>query len=311
MKWTTLICLGIVTACCSVLSRADNGSQRSVTVVMSRNSVLYQELLTGFKEHLVSQGITADYSVVYLDGGASLPLDNNTAREDGSPALYLVLGSRATDLVINQVHDVPIVVALAIDAAKLEESDNATGVLMEHSVDVQLEYLKRILPGVERMGVLFNPSENSQRVDQAQSVAQSMKLELIRGRVETPRDLPGVLRMVSGSAQVIWGIVDHTVLVAETAKHILVYSFRNRIPLTGLSDSWVKAGALYSLERDYEDVGAQCAEQAIKIFNGAAPGSLELDRPRKVTYSLNLKTASHMKLNLSPDIIAGAERIYE
>ncbi len=279
-------------------------------VVMSRDSVPYQELLTGFKEHLVSQGIKADYSVVYLDGGASPPLDN-PAREDGSPALYLVIGSRATDLVIDQVHDVPIIVALALDAAKLEETDNATGVLMEHSVDVQLEYLKRILPDVERLGVLFNPSENLQRVDQAQSVAQSMKLELIRGRVETPRDLPGALRLISGNVQVIWGIVDHTVLVAETAKHLLVYSFRNRIPFTGLSDSWVKAGALYSLERDYEDVGAQCAEQAIKIFDGAAPGSLELASPRKVTYSLNLKTASHMKLDLSPDIIAGAERIYK
>jgi putative ABC transport system substrate-binding protein len=310
MKWPTLIWLGIVTACCSVSAGADTGSQSSVMVVMSRDSMPYQELLTGFKEHLVSQGIKADYSVIYLDGGASLPLDN-PAWEDGSPALYLVLGSRATDLVINQVHDVPIIEALAVDVARLEETDNATGILMEHSVAVQLEYLKRILPDVERLGVLFNPSENSQRVDQAQSVAQSMKLELIRGRVETPRDLPGVLRMVSSSAQVIWGIVDHTVLVAETAKHILVYSFRNRIPLTGLSDSWVKAGALYSLERDYEDVGAQCAEQAIKIFNGAAPGSLKLASPRKVTYALNLKTASHMKLNLSPDIIAGAERIYE
>ncbi|MCD6581287.1 MAG: hypothetical protein J7K90_05755 [Desulfuromusa sp.] len=57
------------------------------------------------------------------------------------------------------------------------------------------------------------------------------------------------------------------VLNPKTAKNILLFSFRNKIPFIGLSNAWVKAGALYALERDYDDIGQQSAEQCVQVLS--------------------------------------------
>jgi putative ABC transport system substrate-binding protein len=89
-----------------------------------------------------------------------------------------------------------------------------------------------------------------------------------------------------------------------------LFSFRNRMPFSGLSASWVKAGALYALDRDYEDLGAQCAEMALKVLDGKHAGSIPPARPRKVRYVLNLRTAEHLKLNLPSELVDGAAEVY-
>jgi len=310
MKWIVFICVGIFTGCFSSMACADSGKAVSVTVVMSSDSTQYQQVLSGFKQQLDEQGIRADYFQAKLDDDL-LPGEPLSHNENGGPRLFLAIGSQATNVVLDQTNGAPVISALALDAEKLEKADIATGVLMEHPIEVHFEYMKRLMPGVERVGVLFNPQENRQNVEKAQSIATELEIDLVTGEVKQPRDLPTTLQFVANTVQLIWGIADHTVFVPETAEHLLVYSFRNRVPLTGLSEAWVKAGALYSLERDYFDVGVQCGGLAGKILAGASPGSLQPVSPRKVMYMLNLRTAQHMKLDLPPDMIAGASRVYE
>jgi putative ABC transport system substrate-binding protein len=72
----------------------------------------------------------------------------------------------------------------------------------------------------------------------------------------------------------------------------------------------VKAGALYALDRDYKDLGSQCGELAIKVLQGTKPSMLPIVPPRKTLYSLNQKTADHMKLEFSPLIMKNAQQIF-
>ena len=51
-------------------------------------------------------------------------------------------------------------------------------------------------------------------------------------------------------------------MTPQTAEPILLSTLKNKIPLVGLSSSWVKAGALYALDRDYVDIGLQSGELA-------------------------------------------------
>mgnify|MGYP000844861521 CR=1 FL=1 len=84
-----------------------------------------------------------------------------------------------------------------------------------------------------------------------------------------------------------------------------------KVPLAGLSASWVKAGALYALDRDYLDIGNQCGDIAGKILGGTSASSLAPIFPRKVTYSVNLKTAGAMNLELPQDVVRGATHIFQ
>ncbi|MDH5701007.1 MAG: hypothetical protein OEZ41_13725, partial [Nitrospirota bacterium] len=147
-------------------------------------------------------------------------------------------------------------------------------------------------------------------ITQARELTEAMGLTLYARQVESPRDLPDALDSLSRRADVVWGLTDSVALTPETAKGILLFSFRNRIPFVGLSTSWVKAGAVYALDRDYVDIGQQCGELAGKVLRDGKMQGLQPLPPRKVLYALNLKTVNHMKLDLSDEIIKGAQTVF-
>lgn len=122
--------------------------------------------------------------------------------------------------------------------------------------------------------------------------------------------MPDALDGIAKDADLLWGLSDQVVLSPQTAEPILLFSLQRRVPFSGLTTSWTKAGALYSLDRDYSDLGAQCRELALKILQGSNPGALPPVPPRKVVYSLNLKTADHMRLDIPQSIIEGAQSVF-
>jgi putative ABC transport system substrate-binding protein len=209
------------------------------------------------------------------------------------------------------VHDLPIVAGLVLNADDLSKATNATAVVLEFPVETELRYLQRLLPGQHNVGVLFHPSENQARIDAATRAAAVLGLTLYARKVESPKDLPDALDSLNRRADVLWGVADQIVLNPQTVKPILLFSLRNRIPFVGLSATWVKAGALYALDRDYKDVGRQCGELALKILQGTLPSALPPVPPRKVVYSVNLKTARLLKLDMGGEVLQAAQSVIE
>ncbi len=58
------------------------------------------------------------------------------------------------------------------------------------------------------------------------------------------------------------------------------------------------------------DIGAQMAEKGIKILNGAKPGDLPWEYPRKYNIMLNLQAAKDKGITFPPDLTDAAYRIY-
>jgi putative ABC transport system substrate-binding protein len=278
-----------------------------IAAIVSQDALPYEEALAGFRSHMERQaeGAPAQIDVYLLHGDAAgVDAALQSARRDRAQVL-LTLGSLATQAAVRQVKDIPIVAGLVLRTEDLDAS-NATGVVLEFPVETELRWLQRLLPGQRNIGVLFNPAENQGRIDLAARAARDMGLTLHARRVETPKDLPGALESLSSRADVLWGVADQVVLNPQTVKPILLFSLHNRIPFVGLSATWVKAGALYALDRDYGDIGRQCAEMAAKILQGTAPRSIAPASPRKVVYSINMKTARILKLDIQSGLLQGA-----
>jgi putative ABC transport system substrate-binding protein len=282
-----------------------------VAVIVSQDAAPYEEALGGFRSHLEQQGVKAMIDVYPLHGdGAGADAALQRARQD-RVQLLLTLGSLGTQAAMRLVQDTPIIAGLVLKAEDLGRSANTTGVVLEFPVETELRWMQRLLPGQRNVGVLFNPAENQGRIDAAVRAAGEMGLTLHARKVESPKDLPGALDSLNKRAEVLWGIADQVVLNPQTVKPILLFSLHNRIPFVGLSATWVKAGALYALDRDYGDIGRQCAEMALKILQGAAPGSVPPAPPRKVFYSVNMKTARVLKLDIQAGLLQGAQSVID
>jgi putative ABC transport system substrate-binding protein len=187
----------------------------------------------------------------------------------------------------------------------------ATGVFLNYLPETQLQWLKKLFPKIRRVGVIYNPKQNQALIDKALSAAHQLGLELVVAPIDTPKELPAALKNLLRRIDILWALPDRIVLAPQAAKEVLLTSFRNRIPVIGASAPWVKGGALYALDWDYTDMGAQNAAMALKIIKGTPIHKIPAAEPRSVAYTLNLKTAKHMKLDMSAKITRGAKHVYQ
>ncbi len=118
------------------------------------------------------------------------------------------------------------------------------------------------------------------------------------------------MEKIKDKVDVLWGIPDNIVYSPRTSRSILLFTFKNKLPLIGISAPWVQSGALYALERDYSDIGIQCGEMAVKSLSGMAPESIPAEHPRRVVYHLNMKTAKHMGVVFEEELTKKADKLY-
>ncbi len=222
--------------------------------------------------------------------------------------LVVALGSLAVDEASGIIDNTPIVAGMVMDLK--QGGSNMTGVSLEIPIEIQLDWMKRFLPRATTVGIIYNPQENSAKIASFSDVALGRNVKIEGRTVSAPNELMPALEGFGNDVDVLLGIADKVALTSKTAQKVLLFSFRNRIPFVGLSEAWVKAGALYALDRDYEDIGVQCGELALDILNGAKVAELAPVYPRKIRYSLNMKSADRMKLRLASALVEGATKVY-
>jgi len=282
-----------------------------IGILLSQDSAPYQEVVTGFRQLLDKHGVRTTIEVHALRGDESRAQAAVRQEAGRQASLLFAVGTLAMQATRRDAPSVPLVAAMILSAEELKGSANATGVVLELPLETELDWLQRILPEQKNIGVLYSQAISQARISEATRLGTARGMRLHARRVETPRDLPAELDQLSSQADVLWGLADSMVLNQQTAQPLLLYSFRNRIPLVGLSRSWVKAGAIYALERDFLDIGVQCGELAMRILQGTPAGSLPPQPPRKLGYVINLKTAQHMKIDFPAALVKGAQEVIE
>lgn len=283
-----------------------------IVAVSSRNEAPYRQALEGFRQQLAEKGVASmieTHSLETDSAAAERAIQGAGGKND---TLFLAFGATATQAVARQSAATPVVACLVLDADNLRQTDNIAGVTLDFPLETQVAWIRKFLPEARTVGILYNPAENRKKIGQAEILLRKSGLTLYAREVARPQDLPDALeKMAKNQVDVLWSLHDPLIFSPQTAKPILLFSFRNRIPLIGLSDAWVKAGALYALEWDYEDIGKQCATVAIKIIQGAKPAALPPAPPRKMPYSVNARTAGHMNLEMPAELLKQARQVYE
>jgi putative tryptophan/tyrosine transport system substrate-binding protein len=274
-----------------------------ILVVANSTDVPYQQTITGFKGQISSQ-TKPEYIQL------ALAEVNTNKLADIKPDLIFALGAEATQWAKHQTASIPIVATLVLKDDILKQSANITGVSLIYSLKTQFQWLKKFFPGQKNVAVLFNPSENATTVQTAITISQQEGFKLNPIPVETPKELPYALERLTSNVDILMAIPDETVMSVNTAKEVLLASFSNKVPFVGLSDNWVKSGALYALSWDYEDLGKQCASMAQKILGGSKIQSISPEQPRKVAYTINIKIAEHMNIEIPANLLKNAKMIF-
>jgi putative ABC transport system substrate-binding protein len=158
------------------------------------------------------------------------------------------------------------------------------GVMMRIDLSDQVVWLKKLFPQAKQVSVIYNPAYSLKLINRARTLAEQNQLTLLPMAVESAEEVNGALQKIKDAKiDVLWSVVDSTILQPQVISEIIAFTDKNRIPFIGLSESHVKAGALATITVDYSDLGAQCADLAVRLQRGTAAGGMETAR-RLVIY---------------------------
>ncbi len=281
-----------------------------VLIVANKQDIPYQQTIKSFQENLATNTKVV-YTKLYLSNIRQRLATVAETIKVFKPNLIFALGGASTQLVTQNTSTIPIVSTLVISKKIFEQANNITGVSLDYPIATRIQWLKKFFPNKSKVAILFNPQENEQTIKIVQKITQQVGLELIAIPVASPKQLPFALERLAKNVEILMAIPDRVVMSSKTAKALLLASFRNKVPFIGLSDNWVKSGALFALSWTYRDLGQQCAEQSNKLLKGTTIQNIPMEYINTVAFSINTKTANHMNIVIDNALLTQAKMIFK
>jgi putative ABC transport system substrate-binding protein len=191
---------------------------------------------------------------------------------------------------------------------------NATGLsLMMTETNVKgLELFKEAVPGLARVGVIFDPATPSHGpgLKAVQDAGPALGLRIQSVAVGSATEYDGAFAaMVRERADGV--LVLSTPLYIAGAKRIGDLARTHKLPSLFGPRHHVEAGGLMSYSPDRADLWRRGAVYLDKILKGAKPADLPVEQPTKFQFVINLKTATALGIMVPPTMLTRADEVIE
>ena len=174
------------------------------------------------------------------------------------------------------------------------------GVSLAVPVPVQLRRLAAALPGVVRLGLLYDPRHNAELAEQAARAGPALGIRLVPLAVSARQDIPAVLAGAAVAA--LWLVPDRTVVSRSSLDFVLRRAAAARLPVVGFNRWFVGHGAVLAFAIDYEGVGRQAAARGVELLGQPAAAAL-VEGPRDVSLLANLRAARRLGVGVRADVV--------
>lgn len=247
-------------------------------------------MVEGLRHQGFEQGRTA--SIRFFNAAGDTATANLMAREatGGSFDLVLTASTLALQAVAaaNRDGTVPHVFAGVTDpygagvgitgSGRDEHPPHLTGVGTFQPVDAAIRMARQMNPGLKRLGVVWNPSEDNSEacVRMARATCGELGVELIEAQAGNTSEVAEAVRSVlARKAEAVWIGGD---TVAMAAIHTILSTAADAgIPVFSNDPTDAARGALFGLGASYRQVGFEAGDRAGQILRGASPASFAVD----------------------------------
>jgi putative ABC transport system substrate-binding protein len=216
---------------------------------------------------------------------------------------------------------IPIVFAMGSDPVKqgLVESlsrpgRNATGVSFFTTTLAakRVELMRELVPNVDTIGVLFNPSllEGQDNVAEMQAAARSIGQEILLLNAGTEAEINAAFASAA-DRQVGAMLVDGDALFRNLRGQIAGLAERHRIPTSYANREYVAAGGLMSYGDDRVESWRQVGRYVGRILKGDRPSDLPVLQPTKFELVINLRAAKALGITFPLSFQVKANEVIE
>jgi putative ABC transport system substrate-binding protein len=213
---------------------------------------------------------------------------------------------------------IPIVVAFGPDFLRLSlvkelshPGGNITGMtsIGTELYGKKLELLKEAFPKLSKIAFIWSSTNPSgDQTKDVETLARALRLSMQSYDAKEEDKLDAIFQSAKTDGA-------HAVLLGAGGffgfhqKRIIDLTAKYRMPTMYSNVRYAEAGGLmaYAYDRLYQF--RRAAEYVDKIFKGAKPGDLPVERPSKFELVINLKAAKEIGVTIPPNLLARADRV--
>ncbi len=141
------------------------------------------------------------------------------------------------------------------------------GVSLNIPAESQFAAILHYLPGLKRLGVLFDPANNQPWFNNAQVMAEAMGFRLVPLQVNSLEGRMDIVGDFSGLDAILF-IPDKSVISKPVIQYVIKEGLLNRIPTIGYNRFFYDSGAALTFMINYHNVGRQVARQVESLLAG-------------------------------------------
>ena len=266
-----------------------------VLLVLSGNTALYQTFVKGFTQNLPSttQVLVQEQAEAFVD---------NPQKFD----LIVSVGLKAGQFVGLRTNT-PLL-AVMLPKASYEESllkqrhsKEISAIYLDQPWDRQIALVQAVLPNINRVGVLYSAAA---RLDVAElgAVVARHKMVLYGQMLGTSDGMFSALDTLLDDSEALLAVPDSNIYSSNNIRNILLTTYRRGVPLIGLSQAYVNAGALCAVFSTPEQIAVQAS--AMTLVFAQTRKLPDAEYPSLFTIAVNQEVARTLSVPvLSPDTL--------
>jgi putative ABC transport system substrate-binding protein len=189
---------------------------------------------------------------------------------------------------------------------------NVTGLSFDtHDLGLKrMQVLKEILPGISRVGMLFNADNPGAKLNLAEieEVSAQLGLAFLPLPVRGPSDFPGALQAATRERAEALVVFDDTAITQHRTQ-LLRLAAQHALPVASIYKDFAEAGGLIAYGPSLPALYRRAAYYVDRILQGAKPSELPVERPMKFELVINLKTAQGLGLTIPPSLLFQADEV--
>src|SRR5438552_3460742 len=227
---------------------------------------------------------------------------------------YVRVAKQATSIIpiVFAIHNDPVGTG---DVASLAHpGGNITGTT-QMATDLstkQLDLLRETVPGLTRVGVVWNPRTPSHgpALKEIEAAARTLRMQLTRLAAVQESELDRAFATAARD-RIEAVFVLTSPMTARHSGRVVGLAMKHRLPTMYATRSFVEAGGLLAYGADPLDLHRRAAGYVDRILKGAKPANLPVEQPTKFELVVNLKTAKTLGLTIPPSVLLRADQVLD
>jgi putative tryptophan/tyrosine transport system substrate-binding protein len=173
----------------------------------------------------------------------------------------------------------------------------------------RLELLKEAFPQISRVALLWpRAQQQKQTLKDIDDLRKALNMEILSLAAGSLEDFERALTTMALDKPDALFVARSQVILNHQAR-VIDFAAKRRLPSMFADSLFVDHGGLMSYGPDTLDLYRRAAIYIDKILKGARPGELPIERPMKFEFVVNGKTARQLGLNMTPNVLARADRV--